>query len=306
MEGENEEDGVEFVRGLADLNVADMKPLELPKLEWVNFDKEPSRLMVSNTGQTVALTPKFTSEDLPYVEGGPISQGSARYQFAQINFTWGPTVLDGTDHTIDSGHRLPMEMHLLLRNDTFENLEMASSHPAGVIELVYFFLISPTDNPTLQVLIEKFPKIQSPGTWAYFNDAPDFLDQLIYKFTDDYFLYWSTFRTPICQHSVMILVTREISYISAGQLEAFRQLMRADLTPISGNTGLVIAEPGTDSKGKVCHVNPAGKYTNTTLRVGSIRVANELATRNQDTDLRNYCNFSEYVALLEMNQRVCK
>jgi carbonic anhydrase len=299
---ENDEEGVEFVRGLADLNVADMKPLKLPKLKWVNFDREPMRLLVSNTGQTVALTPKFGSEHLPHVKGGAIPQGAGKYQFAQVNFTWGPTVLEGSAHTIDGGHRLPMEMHLLLRNATYENLEFASTQPAGVIELVYFFLVSSTDNPALEVLIDKFPKIQTPDTWAYLDAAPEFLDQLLYKFTDDYFQYWSILRTAVCRHSLLILVTREISYISLNQLEAFRQLLDVKLMPILGNSESVIPEPDNDSKGKVFHVNPADKYTNTTLRVGSIRVENELPARNQDA---NYCNFSEYVAL-KMNQRVCK
>jgi carbonic anhydrase len=288
MESEAAENNVKLLQnyetltisGVANLNVAAMKVLKLPPLQWINYDQAPQRIRMTNTGHTLILTAKY-NEGQPYICGGPIPGDGPKYVFSQVNFIWGESALHGSEHTVDGNH-LPMEMHVVHMNENYSNLEDAAQNPDGVIQLVYFFQIKSNTNPIVQSFMQHLKAIQIPDATMYLDDNdPYLLNKLIYSFTNDYYLYWSHYQTKVCSHVTLNLITREISYISIEQLKLFHQLLDKRMCPIMKNCDDKIREGSSANgeevkdKGKVFHVNPLQPFTNTTLWPASIRTEPE-------------------------------
>ncbi|XP_026670749.1 carbonic anhydrase 3-like [Ceratina calcarata] len=145
---ENKEENVKLIQTLSDtdgtlegpidLDINNMKVMELDPLEWTDISTPPRKLKITNTGYTVILSAKWQQDIRPYISGGPFT---VNYVFSQVHFHWGENEMTGSEHTIDGGN-MPMEVHVVLFRDEYESLELALRRPNGVSVIVYFCKVS--------------------------------------------------------------------------------------------------------------------------------------------------------------------
>lgn len=251
----------------------------LPPLIWNNFDKIPIKVKITNSGQTrkkkkivyknqvkkkflpVIISGKWNTSR-PYLTGGSLN---GKYVFSQIHFHWGKNALEGSEHTID-GNRLPLEMHAVFFKSSYLNQNEAIDHPDGIITLAYFFQIKSNHSSSLHRFLSEVDKIKMADT--AFLIEPFLLTDLLFPFENDYFLYTGMISSKEMTHQITWLITREVSFISIEQLGLFRYLMDRHLRPIYRN----FREISSKSVNQLFHVNPAFKFTNTTLSTVPLRI----------------------------------
>lgn len=244
----------------------------LPPLIWNNFDKTPIKMKITNSGQTrkkknfyknqikkkqflpVIISGKWNT-NRPYLTGGSLN---GKYVFSQIHFHWGKSALEGSEHTID-GNRLPLEMHAVLFKSSYLNQNEAIDHPDGIITLAYFFQIKSNHSSSLHRFLSEVDKIKMADTAVLIE--PFLLTELLFPFENDYYLYTGKISSKEITHQITWLITREVSFISFEQLGLFRYLMDRHLRPIYRN----FREISSKSVNQLFHINPAYKFTNTTL-----------------------------------------
>lgn len=227
---------------------------QLPSLIWNNFDKKPKKMKITNSGQTVIISGKWNTTR-PYLTGGPLN---GKYVFSQIHFHWGINALEGSEHTIDGNH-LPLEMHAVLFKSSYLNQNEALNQSDGIITLVYLFQIKSNHSSSLYRFLSKIENIKIPDTAVLIE--PFILTDLILKFENDYYFYNGKISSKEKNHQIGWLITRELSWISFEQLDLFKCLLNRNLKTIYRN----FREISSKSDNQVFYVNPAFKFTNTTL-----------------------------------------
>ncbi|CAG2062558.1 unnamed protein product, partial [Timema podura] len=190
-----------------------MRIVELPVLNWHNYELVPKRMKLTNTGHTVILSAKWNQER-PFVSQGPLS-GS--YVLSQLHFHWGDTDREGSEHRIE-GMSQPMEMHVVHFKSSYLTQESALREKDGICVFVYFFKVQSQPNPDLQIITDNLQFVQQPHTSSHLDPIP--MSFLIRSFEDDYFLYWGSIMTNNCAHTIMWLVCREPIGISSQQVSS--------------------------------------------------------------------------------------
>ncbi|KAJ8947939.1 hypothetical protein NQ318_020840, partial [Aromia moschata] len=140
-----------------DINITNTKPIEIPPLEWNNFDVPPKKIKINNTGHTIIFSAKW-GQERPHLTGGPLF---GKYVFSNWHLHWGVTDMEGSEHTVDGG-RQPAEMHVL----------------------------QDAPNSAFQHIVDALYDIQKAGTGKKID--PQALTDLIGTFESDYFMYWGT------------------------------------------------------------------------------------------------------------------
>lgn len=177
--------------------------------------------------------------------------------------------MEGSEHTID-GNRLPLEMHAVFFKSLYQNQNEALEHPDGIITLAYFFQIKSNHSSSLHRFLSEVDQIKMADTAVLIE--PFLLTDLLYPFENDYFFYNGIISSKETSHHITWLITREVSFISFEQLGLFRYLMDRHLRPIYRN----FREISPKSNNRLIHVNPANKFTNTTLSTVPLRIDKNL------------------------------
>ncbi|XP_020299959.1 carbonic anhydrase 1-like [Pseudomyrmex gracilis] len=234
----NIEDTVRFINQLAtsdgslkspiNLNISDMKVVELNPVEWFNYDSTPKKLKLTNTGRTVLLSATWQAER-PYLRGGPFVSS---YKFSQIHFHWGKTDMNGSEHYVDGGS-VPMEMHAVHFKSDYETHEAALRKDDGISILVYFLQLQAAPNPFLDDIIRALPFIQTVHSSVRLISFP--LTNLLRSFQRDYFVYWGSVMLTNIRNSILWLITREPIGISLEQVAKFRTVQDERGVPILTN-----------------------------------------------------------------------
>ncbi|KAJ8919119.1 hypothetical protein NQ315_012104 [Exocentrus adspersus] len=198
-----------------DLNIAKMKDINLPLLEWYNFEIPPKKMKVTNTGHTVIFSAKW-GQERPYLEKGPFF---GKYVFSNWHLHWGANEMEGSEHTVDGSH-CPAEMHVITFKSSYLTQASALKEQDGCATLVYFFKLQDPPNPAFQVIIDALYDIQKAGTSKKLT--PTNINNLLLKFESDYFFYWGTVSTTACTHYLMWLICRTPIAVSAEQIDALR------------------------------------------------------------------------------------
>ncbi|XP_058829536.1 carbonic anhydrase 1-like [Topomyia yanbarensis] len=238
-----------------DINVNNTEQLELPALEWQNYELLPVKIKLTNTGDTVILTAKYADDEHPSIKGGSLD---GRYVFAQIHFHWGNTAAEGSLHTID-GAPLPLEMHVVHFNSQYEALDEALKHVGGVLCLVYFFALKSSPNTFLDPVLSNLKDVAFPDVVIKLTPFP--VVNLFHIFTNDYFLYWGSTKSESRSHPMLWMISRTQECIDFHQLTQFRVLLDQRMRVISREQ-----TPIADRENRhVFHVNPVTPCCNWTL-----------------------------------------
>ncbi|XP_037040691.1 carbonic anhydrase 7-like [Bradysia coprophila] len=235
-----------------DINVINTQQIQLPELKWMNYDKCPERMELTNSGETLILLPDW-NEETPYVQGGPFEED---YIFSRIHFHWGQSV-NGSEHTVD-GVRMPLEMHAIHFKKEYLKMKLAKEYDDGMLIMVYFLELKSNHNPILDRLLSKLSHIQHADTKLFIEPFP--IDDLLKPFLSDYYMYYGSIVTsePTPVHW---LVARQVIALSPEQLKLFHQLRKPNDVTIYDNARK--ANPFTNQL--IYHVNPTHRFTNSTL-----------------------------------------
>ncbi|XP_055596975.1 carbonic anhydrase 1-like [Uranotaenia lowii] len=203
-----------------DINISDATPINFPELEWINYEKVPRKVKVTNTGQTVILSAKYEDEEHPFLRGAFLEE---RYIFAQLHFHWGNTGAEGSEHTIDESP-LPFEIHVVHFKGDYESFDEALQVVGGVLSLVFFYNLKSNPNPFIKPFIDNLSEITFPDTTFKLTPFP--LLNMFHTFTSDYLVYWGSTRSGNNQsYPILWLISRTQECIDFNQLTKFRQLL---------------------------------------------------------------------------------
>ena len=122
-----------------DIIIADVMDDPFADLQFENYNEVVSGTLMNN-GHTLQLD---VSDDVDlYVYGSSLGDnaGDTKYRLQQVQFHWGLSQKEGSEHTID-GNRFPMELQLVhLRTDFAELNDTAtleSENPWAVIGILF-------------------------------------------------------------------------------------------------------------------------------------------------------------------------
>ncbi|XP_031346059.1 carbonic anhydrase 2-like isoform X2 [Photinus pyralis] len=181
-----------------------------PPLNWsYGYALKPQKMFLNNTGLSLTLT-------VNHKEPLQISSGmlNVPYKFEQLHFHWGEHDGVGSEHIID-GFTYPMEMHIVHSQNLREDIDK-------FVVIAYFFMITPTANPSLQGLLDaaialKHEQQHKVTPFALAQILPD---------RCSYFTYNGSLTTPPYTESVTwILATSEVP-ISRTQLGVLREVAK--------------------------------------------------------------------------------
>lgn len=268
LEGLNEEQWLAWIQELIlaqesslqssplDINLSRTLQINLAPLQWNNYEVEPKKMKLKNTGHTVTLSATF-HQDLPFLTKGALSDD---YIFSQLHFHWGPTPMEGSEHTVDKSH-LPMEMHVVHYKKEYGTHHRALTRKDGIVVLVYFFKVQASDNAELARLVEAIPLISASGSTYRFPNTH--LDFVVKQFVSDYYMYWGPVVTTNASYLVLWLIDRTPNGISARQLKAFLSLLNQNDEPLLANFRQVVEVPDR----RVFHVNPSSSLISTLFQL---------------------------------------
>lgn len=238
-----------------DISIHTSKEIWLPPLQWINFDRKPKKIKVTNTGLTVILSARW-KRDRPFIQGGPFID--SKYVFSSWHLHWGQNSTEGSEHTID-GVRYPMEMHVVTCKGTYITQEAALNEEDGCATLVYIFQIQGSPNPDLQPIVDALNDIRQPGSSKHFK--PGLIKNVVRRFTDDYYMYWGAVSTPKCSHTILWMISRIPIGVSKEQLDAFRSILDYQGKYLDSNFRSV-----QDSQNRtVFHVSPSSSKKTTLI-----------------------------------------
>jgi len=245
---------------------------------YVNSHYRQSQdFVIMNSGHTVAVmfNSDLTSRATISIDGFEKLMGGSTYIFSQLHFHWGSSGGQGSEHTIN-GRRYAMEAHFVHYNSRYENFTEAMEKPDGIAVFAVFFEESKYDNPALEPIVQRLPKVRKGRKLqkGYGLDLTALLP-VMSEVPKNAFLYRGSLTTPECQESVTWVVFENIMGVSTGQLEEFRSLIDSNgdrmednfrpTQPLNGrpvhrisvycgenciDTGVALPHPGVDRIGR--------------------------------------------------------
>ncbi|KAG5878208.1 hypothetical protein JTB14_009773 [Gonioctena quinquepunctata] len=236
-----------------DISITKSKEIELPPLEWANFEIPPKKVKVTNTGQTVIFSAKWGRER-PHISSGPFL---GKYVFSNWHLHWGKNDMEGSEHSID-GVKYPAEMHVVTFKSCYLTQESALKEQDGCATLVYIFKLQDAPNPAFQTIVEALIDIPKAGTSRKIQ--PTIIKNLVGKFTSDYFMYWGSVNTEKCIHFILWIINRIPIGVSSDQIDALRFIFDEKGNPLMRNFRNLNTQ-----KRSLFHVNPSSSKYSTLL-----------------------------------------
>lgn len=153
---------------------------------------------------------------------------------------------------------LPLELHAVHCNSSYNNLTEAFNHYDGIAIVVYLFESQFHHNPEIHRIVSSLVDIRVAETFTHIE--PFSFTNLLVPFNDDYFMYMGPFKQQY-KTPVRWMISRKTLGISLEQLSLFQLLYDKAGKSIGKNYQRPILE---DEK-QFFHVNPKyGGYPNTT------------------------------------------
>nr|XP_023011991.1 carbonic anhydrase 3-like [Leptinotarsa decemlineata] len=236
-----------------DICLTRSKEIELPPLEWINFEIPPKKIKITNTGQTIIFSAKW-GQERPYLASGPFL---GKYVFSNWHLHWGANDMEGSEHSVD-GTSYPAEMHVVTFKSCYLTQEAALKEQDGCATLVYLFKLQDAPNPAFQTIVDALLDVPKAGTSKKIE--PSIITNLVKKFTSDYFMYWGSVSTEKCVHYILWLISRIPIAVSAEQIDSLRFIFDEKGNPLTRNFRDV-----NNQKRTVFHVNPSSSKYSTLL-----------------------------------------
>ncbi len=165
----------------------------------IEFDYAPSPITLLNNGHAVQVN---------YAPGSGMILDGVRYELLQFHFH------HGSEHTV-AGVRLPMELHLVHRNDE------------GALAVVGVFLEEGRENLVLAPLWRRLPARPAPAKAIPASiDATELLPERRTAWR-----YRGSLTTPPCSQGVSWVVMTEPVAVSAAQIARYGGILRNSYRP---------------------------------------------------------------------------
>jgi len=174
----------------------------------------------------------------PWIAGGYIPMGES-YEFANLYFHWGSNNSVGSEHRF-GGYEFPAEAHFVHFNRKYGNLTNAADKPDGLLVLGFFLQIAKKSGPGMSVIADGIRSLDKTG-----NSEVDLgklsIDAVLGHIPlVEYFFYQGSLTTPPCTENVLWHVFSNTIQISQRDLDAFRDLKKADGKSFSDNNRPVL------------------------------------------------------------------
>lgn len=248
-----------------DTGRAVVTPLRQP-IVWYDYERSPRAYRLHNTGtgnlelwpthtgaQSMDPVPTIGSAGCTPNAGDTGNRPACSYEFRFLSVHW------PAEHTVDN-RRFQLElqaMHVLdAPATTGTDADAAAAVQAedsstATLAVSYMFGVTPeaTNNPYLQLLVDRLPAIREAGTYAEMDGFP--LAWLCAPLAEHGFYdYAGSWTVPPCTETVTWLVSRVAGTVSAGQLDQFRKLRSSAGESVWSN-----ARPVQSLNGRTVHLN---------------------------------------------------
>ncbi|VVC29713.1 Alpha carbonic anhydrase,Condensin complex subunit 2/barren,Carbonic anhydrase, alpha-class [Cinara cedri] len=200
------------------VNTDQMCVINVPLLEFHNFEVKPERMNLRNNGRTVVLNGDWLTKE-PFITGSNLKE---KYRFSHLHFHWSDDE-NGSEHVIN-GQRHTLEMHLIFVNESFGMFDEAELNQRGIVTLAYLFDIQ--SEPHFGV--DHVTNLCKNLTYGQIADVPVFpLSHLTNKHMhEEYFTYLGKYF----KYGEKFGVSQWIVFTKAGgvsykQMEQFRNML---------------------------------------------------------------------------------
>jgi len=186
-------------------------------LTFVGYDTADNKLK-NKGGKTVQID---VSNSAAVLSGGPLGSD---YKVLQLHFHWGSDDTQGSEHFYD-GQAYPMEVHIVHFKAAYEgDLDKILNSVDGLAVTGLMFSVG-AENAALKPITDALTNINEADSYVELTGFR--LDQLIAPAIGDgntYATYPGGLTTPPCNEVVTWLNFKQSLTVSAGQLQAFREL----------------------------------------------------------------------------------
>lgn len=205
---------------LLDRCSAIINSISQPLLEFsCEIHVPPNELKIYNTGYTVALYANWANQKRPFLSGGPLKE---KYNFFNVRFRWGPNDSEGSEHMINS-IQYAMELQAAFISEGSKTVDISQAAREGsLLMLSYLFMVTPKDNPYLEVIVTSLEYIKFPLACLCID--PMSLSSIMPDFSREYYSYLGSLTFPPCTEGVKWIVKPEPLMISSRQVRKFRKL----------------------------------------------------------------------------------
>ncbi|XP_050315459.1 carbonic anhydrase 2-like [Anthonomus grandis grandis] len=219
-------------------------PSELNPLKFSDeFEQLPCEIKIYNSGLNAVLYAKWSGFKRPSLSGGPLECDT--FTFLNLRFRWGPTDDEGSEHMIET-KRFALEMQVAFTKDA-NNTKcdlFESARCGNLLMLTYIFMVTPTDNPYLEPIIQALNHLKCPLSCVMICPFP--LKLLTPSFANNYFFYEGSLTFPPCTEGVKWIVQPEPLLISSRQVKKFRKLGACNMCAITCNSRPVQSHNGRE------------------------------------------------------------
>jgi carbonic anhydrase len=239
-------------------------PIELPTPQCEDCHKTDLALsyLSSNMGLNLANTGYLAKVSFPtnsnrFVVPQTVYRDSSVYFLSHIEFHWGFSNDDGSEHSVSGGRRWPMEAHLIHWNSKYSDYSEASSKVDGLAAIAVFFEVG-SQNNGLRVITDKLGDVVNAGSEVTVDEFdPSWVVPSRSRDggigSGSYWSYMGSLTQPECFESVQWFVMQQPITISSSQLSQFRFLLNFDgvahapVRPLQNVNGRTIVDTSGDS-----------------------------------------------------------
>lgn len=227
----------------------------LTDLQFVNYGMVPpnSFTLFNTAGHTVQVN---VPTNLIHVKGGGLG---ATYALEQFHFHWGSTNSNGSEHNVN-GYPSGMEIHLVHYNaDKYLSVSAAENDPTGILVFGIFVNVTNSSNTDANlgevVTTLTNAKTFKNGVNATMNAFA--MKGFLPSGALNYYRYNGSLTTPGCKQSVIWNVFENPVYITASQMNTFRNTVyNAD-----GNKLTTNHRPLQALNGRLIYYHKQGQYS---------------------------------------------
>jgi carbonic anhydrase len=175
--------------------------LQVPGLESLQLNYQPSKVVLTNNGHTLQVN---------YDKGSSLTFAGKRFELVQYHFH------TPSEHTLE-GRSYPLELHLV---------HQATDKSLAVVGVL---IAEGAPHSALLKFWNRLPKTPSEVDTGTSISARDLLP----RSTDDYYTYPGSLTTPPCSENVTWIVLRHQVEASKAQIAAFREVFPMNARPTS-------------------------------------------------------------------------
>ncbi|XP_058795079.1 carbonic anhydrase 2-like [Phymastichus coffea] len=221
-----------------DLNRMHLLHENFPCLLLQGHLSDRSCATMTNTGSTVKL--ELNGAHKPLLWGGPLTD---KYEFAELQFRWGPSDARGAEHSIEGTcvsplSRFSMEAQAVHCNKKYGSMEACQEKPDGLAIIAFLFQVigcpGMTDNASFSGVTDNLLQIKIPGKSVELPEGcMKWMKQACAE--PGYYSYSGSLTTcPYSECVTWIVIPRPVG-ISTRQANAFRTLYDRRAEPILRN-----------------------------------------------------------------------